>query len=237
MPQINALRGDRVAEAVKLYAGGLSLFDVSLAMSVSETAVRNAFAKAGVPTRSKRQAIEIGTESLRETINAHVRICRETGCWQWTGKLSPAGYGRLIYRQRCQNAHRWSHEAFIGPIPAGMRVVQVCGNRGCANPKHLELWTGADIMARAKEMGTVSRGPMHAAKITSGVRAVAKLNMDKAREIRRRRAAGERGEDLAAEMGVTASTIARVVANEIWREPVFMGLPIRARGRKDRKHV
>lgn len=38
-----------------------------------------------------------------------------------------------------QSAHRASYISFIGPLPAGKKVVQICGNRLCINPDHLEL--------------------------------------------------------------------------------------------------
>jgi hypothetical protein len=39
-----------------------------------------------------------------------------------------------------QSAQQASYEAFIGPMPKGLLVMQRCHNRLCINPDHLELF-------------------------------------------------------------------------------------------------
>jgi hypothetical protein len=35
-------------------------------------------------------------------------------------------------------AHRFSYEAYVGPIGAGLHIDHLCRVRSCVNPKHLE---------------------------------------------------------------------------------------------------
>ena len=67
----------------------------------------------------------------------------DSGCWNWTGLLiARTGYGRFRPRDKsASNAHRWSYQHHVGPIPSGMVIDHLCRNRACVNPKHLEVVT------------------------------------------------------------------------------------------------
>jgi hypothetical protein len=56
------------------------------------------------------------------------------GCWEWTGRLTPAGYA--TYKGR--PAHRTVYEQMIGPIADGLHIDHLCRNTACVNPEHLE---------------------------------------------------------------------------------------------------
>lgn len=68
-------------------------------------------------------------------------------CWLWIAPTTVEGYGtfgigsRTDGTKRVVGAHRFAYELLVGPIPDGMEldhVKELCGNRHCVNPAHLE---------------------------------------------------------------------------------------------------
>lgn len=73
------------------------------------------------------------------------------GCWEWTGPLHSEGYGQIRYGSRGAGhmyAHRFSYKSFVDDIPTGHYVTQVCQNRRCVNPAHLEAITISETRKR-----------------------------------------------------------------------------------------
>lgn len=69
---------------------------------------------------------------------------RSKGCWSWTGKLAPGGYGtlncvRIGCRTAMMTAARVSWRLHYGEPRKGDYVHHRCGNPTCVNPKHLYL--------------------------------------------------------------------------------------------------
>lgn len=73
-----------------------------------------------------------------------------TGCWEWTGAKIHTGYGRYRVNGVLEMAHRVMFERFKGPIPHRMQVDHVCRNKGCVNPEHLRLLTGAQNVQQSR---------------------------------------------------------------------------------------
>lgn len=127
-------------------------------------------------------------EQVEGRILAHTEFSDE--CWVWTGSRNNRGYGRVNIFGRVQYAHRLIVMAGMGEeIPEGMQVDHLCRNRACVRPSHLEVVTPSENTRR----GLAS-----------------KLSTEQAKEIQRRRWAGEKVIALALEFGVHHGQISRI---------------------------
>lgn len=92
------------------------------------------------------------------------RVRKSDGCWEWTGTLSPCGYGRfdiappLADRWHSTGAHRVAWMLTHGPIPEGEGhhgtcVLHRCDNPKCVRPDHLFLGTQSENMADKTQKG------------------------------------------------------------------------------------
>lgn len=70
-----------------------------------------------------------------------------SGCWLWTGCVTPKGYGQFWLGAKAW-AHRVAFELFRGPIPQGMQIDHKCRVRCCVNPEHLEPVTLQENVSR-----------------------------------------------------------------------------------------
>lgn len=138
------------------------------------------------------------------------------GCWLWAGALSHNGYGFFKATSTRQvKAHRFAHEAFVGPIPAGLCVLHRCDTPACVNPKHLFLGTAKQNQA---DMTRKGRGRIGARN------GWARLTEDEVRTIRRLyipikggRPKGVRlREEVAARFGISGQQVHRIVTRQVW---------------------
>ena len=67
-----------------------------------------------------------------------------SGCWLWTGYVSPSGYGVI----GDQLAHRLFYESLVGVVPDGLELDHLCRVTCCVNPSHLEPVTHRENMLR-----------------------------------------------------------------------------------------
>jgi HNH endonuclease len=74
----------------------------------------------------------------------------DTLCWIWQPALNSHGYGQFIENGRYYQAHRYSYELFVGPIPDGHTVDHLCNQTDCENPDHLEAKTQGDNVRRSR---------------------------------------------------------------------------------------
>jgi hypothetical protein len=124
------------------------------------------------------------------------RVVR-SGCWEWQAGHVPAGYGRFYWGGRQGYAHRFSHEAFVGPIPPGFDVDHLCRNPRCVNPEHLEAVTRRENLRRGRGLIGVNAAKTHCVNghefneqntyaYADGSRSCRPCNAAQARERRRR---------------------------------------------------
>jgi hypothetical protein len=77
-------------------------------------------------------------------IRARVTVDAQTGCWNWSGRISPNGYGCVSVSKTttraawAMGAHRISYVAFVRDLEQGEAIDHLCRNRACVNPDHLE---------------------------------------------------------------------------------------------------
>jgi hypothetical protein len=88
-------------------------------------------------------------------------------CWNWTGRPSKQGYGRLWTRvdddgrRQIKQAHRWAYETLVGPIPEGLVIDHLCRNRLCVNPEHLEPVTDLENLMRGETLVALNSAKTH----------------------------------------------------------------------------
>lgn len=140
---------------------------------------------------------------------ANAKIGGDEECWSWLG-TSHKGYGRFQQGQ----AHRYAYSDKRGPIPDGMMVRHMCGNKACVNPRHLEPGTAKDNMDDRRFLGEVIPGGWVTLHGEDNPRA--KLTAEQAREIAQ---SPRTGKELAAKFGVSKATVSLIRSGQRWAAP------------------
>lgn len=86
------------------------------------------------------------------------------GCWIWIAAKSKAGYGKFWFGpERGQGeAHRFSYETFVGPIPADLELDHFrCDRRDCVNPYHVRPVTVRENSLRGNGFAARNRAKTH----------------------------------------------------------------------------
>lgn len=148
-------------------------------------------------------------------VRLHCRV-DEDGCWVWRGCTNGRGgypVARHDGRTRALRplVYRWAGNN-------ASQVAVTCGKRRCLNPACMyptsQRARGALLRGKPRDAGHAARAALgrHAAGIN-------KLNIEVAREVRRRVAEGEKQITLSRELRVCRDTISKIVVGKHWREP------------------
>lgn len=141
-----------------------------------------------------------------------------TGCMEWCGARSAAGYGRFFGWFRERLAHRVAYFLATGHDPLDLFVIHSCDNPCCCAPNHLSAATHADNMADMDSKGRRSGGEAHstalrARAVRGSAHGMAVLDEAKVRAIR---AATGFHNAVAREFGVSTATISLIRSRKTW---------------------
>lgn len=139
--------------------------------------------------------------TLLERFNENYSICKDTGCWDWTGCFAVSGYGRMMFNYQNYRAHRLSYILHNGEIPDEMIICHKCDNKKCVNPEHLFIGTILDNVKDRVQKGRTARNEK------SGNM---KLTNKQVKQIRKRKMSLSM---MAKKYNVAESTIVRIVTN------------------------
>ena len=148
--------------------------------------------------------------------------CREDGdCLLWLGTITAKGYPTAKHQGRRVQVRRWLFDATSDrPLRSDQYPCVTCEQKLCLNRDHIVAKTKGGYMKLAAERGAYRLTPDRLRKLEASMRASsnAKLDIHKAREIRRRYAAGESSHKLGSEFNVHHSVVTAIGANRAWRE-------------------
>lgn len=155
---------------------------------------------------------------------AKVTTAGVAACWLWRGTVKPDGYGSFSIGRRTITAHRYSWFLHTGQEPGDSLVCHHCDTPLCVNPSHLFTGTTQDNIADklAKGRQRAGRGDRHGSKThpenfkRGRQLPQTRLDDDKVRWARGAAEDGESQSWIGARLGVSGSTIGKVLRRETW---------------------
>jgi DNA-binding XRE family transcriptional regulator len=139
------------------------------------------------------------------------------GCWHWRGRYTGISPNYRQVRHMRRKLLELSRDKPLGRL----WVTCTCGSDdSCVNPAHASPAKPAVVIRKSRP----SLRADHRLRITMAKRAQGKLDIDKARVIRAKRADGVRQKDVADEFGVSIKTVQRIEQHKMWAEISPFGL-------------
>ncbi|WP_456686946.1 HNH endonuclease, partial [Bradyrhizobium sp. P5_C11_2] len=167
-----------------------------------------------------RSCAAVGRQAARapvldEVFEEYLADNPETGCLDWTGTHTAAGYGQIRIGGRRVYAHRYAFARAHGRIPRGLFVLHRCDRPSCVHEGHLFLGTALTNAQDCVSKGRNSRGSAHpGAKLTEAI-------------VLKGREAGISPAEFARQTGVSRGVAAKALGGATWRH---VGMPGPATG-------
>jgi hypothetical protein len=152
------------------------------------------------------------------------RVEHSPGCWLWTGRKAPEGYGIISWCWREVGTHRLAFALSHRPLVDGEVVRHTCDNPPCCNPAHLIVGSIADNNADMH-----ARGRAYIPKPTPGTSNVnAKLTEAMVRGLREAWDKGESIKSIASRTGLAVGTVHPMLHGKTWKhvEPARRASPL-----------
>lgn len=210
-----------LADMIAMYQAGASPFTIGQQIGRSESCVRRTLVHNGVKMRTLRESMVHATSepTLREAIEARVKMDPETECWTWVGHRCK-GRLRFMWNGKIYYARRVVLQEFRGQdVTKKYRTAVLCGNDHCVSPLHIAMFT--------RSVAHMFQWERHRARNTMLSAAAGgrrKLDLDKVRTIRAWVARGERISVTAAHFRVDRHTVGKIVSGQTWKDPAMMNI-------------
>lgn len=142
------------------------------------------------------------------------KVDKTKSCWNWTGYISPYGYGDFGPRINNVRYHIGAHRASYmlthnHAIPKELCILHKCDNRRCVNPHHLWMGTKAENSQDMVNKNRSSKG------IKNG--GGNKLNDEQVKVIKIRLQNGDQQKDIAKDFGVSRAMICFISKGRNWK--------------------
>lgn len=157
---------------------------------------------------------------IHQRLNDPQRSCvdEDTGCWIYTGSWDQRGNAKIRVGQRSYTVTKVTAWLYVPGFELWdeRMVIHTCDYPACYNPDHVEVHPSRKAgLARLRELGRFGSQAGRSAKTRPGRR----LNLEKARYVRQRLAAGDPAGALATELGVRPYAIKMIDSGLTWPEP------------------
>lgn len=149
-----------------------------------------------------------------ERFAAKVQRGAPDDCWLWTGSRNLQGRGTFYWDASKQMVLAPRAAMWLAGVPLAdnQLACHTCDNPGCVNPAHLYAGSSRENVSDALRRGRwTQRGKVG---MEHGMAALTDADVY---EIRRRLAAGERGTDIARDMGTTKSVVSQIKLGKTWK--------------------
>lgn len=142
--------------------------------------------------------------------------CHEVGeCWEWAGATQTRSRVPIMRHLGNSMPVRRVLALALGHDLAGKVATYRCGNQLCCNPSHVVVMSKTALQRRTNAKCVRYLHPTRRARVASARRSRAKLTPEQAQMIRDDPRAQR---VIAAEYGITQTTVSRIKRGEMWRD-------------------